>query len=69
MRLHEGEPFKKVYGPVFAYLNSVSGVHGSEQVLWSDAVLQVLQLTTLKYHIKDVLILEVNVIDDFFLFT
>ncbi|XP_022638462.1 probable rhamnogalacturonate lyase B [Vigna radiata var. radiata] len=40
MTLHEGEPFKKVYGPVFAYLNSVSRVHHSEQVLWSDAVQQ-----------------------------
>jgi len=50
MTLQEGEPFKKVYGPVFAYLNSVSRVHDSEQVLWSDAVQQVLQLTTLKYQ-------------------
>ncbi|KAG5017080.1 hypothetical protein JHK85_023216 [Glycine max] len=39
MALKEGEPFKKVYGPVFAYLNSVSSGHDS-QALWSDAVQQ-----------------------------
>jgi len=69
MTLHEGDPFKKVYGPVFVYLNSVSRVHDSEKVLWSDAVQQVPQLTTLQYHLKNQLISDFNVIDEFFSFT
>ncbi|KAK7361048.1 hypothetical protein VNO77_03075 [Canavalia gladiata] len=39
MAFQEGEPFRKVYGPVFAYLNSVSSGHDS-QALWTDAVRQ-----------------------------
>ncbi|KAK7386695.1 hypothetical protein VNO78_27030 [Psophocarpus tetragonolobus] len=39
MAIKEGESFKKVYGPVFAYLNSVASGHNS-QALWSDAVEQ-----------------------------
>lgn len=37
----EGETYKKVFGPVFVYLNSVSSKKFSH-VLWSDAVRQVL---------------------------
>ncbi|XP_061361401.1 probable rhamnogalacturonate lyase B [Gastrolobium bilobum] len=37
MAFQEGEPFKKVYGPFFVYLNSVSSGHDDSQVLWNDA--------------------------------
>lgn len=41
MAFEEGETYKKVFGPVFIYLNSASS-DDSKQSLWSDAVLQVL---------------------------
>ena len=67
MALKEGEPFKKVYGPVFAYLNSVSSGHDS-QALWSDAVQQVLyneqhlnitlKVCSLKFNLTDFFFLD-----------
>ncbi|XP_004509710.1 uncharacterized protein [Cicer arietinum] len=39
MAFEEGETYKKVFGPVFIYLNSASS-DDSKQSLWSDAVLQ-----------------------------
>jgi len=40
MGFQEGEGYKKVFGPVFAYVNSASGEDGTLS-LWSDAVQQV----------------------------
>lgn len=36
------EPWKKVYGPVFVYLNSLSDGGGNPLLLWEDAKEQVL---------------------------
>lgn len=35
-----GEPWKKVFGPIFVYLNSISGKN-SYQALWANAKKQV----------------------------
>jgi len=40
MAFQEGEAYKKVFGPVFAYVNSASREDGTLS-LWSDAVQQV----------------------------
>ena len=40
MAFQEGETYKKVFGPVFVYLNSVSPQEESV-ALWSDAVQKV----------------------------
>lgn len=40
MTFQEGETYKKVYGPVFVYLNSLSS-NEDPHTLWSDAVQQV----------------------------
>ncbi|XP_059624760.1 probable rhamnogalacturonate lyase B isoform X4 [Cornus florida] len=37
LKLRNGEPWKKVYGPVFIYLNSVSNDERHQQNLWEDA--------------------------------
>ncbi|KAK7361044.1 hypothetical protein VNO77_03070 [Canavalia gladiata] len=39
MVFEEGETYKKVFGPVFAYVNSAKGLNGTLS-LWSDAVQQ-----------------------------
>lgn len=39
VNLKEGEPWKKVFGPVFFYLNSDSG--NNHSTLWEDAKRQV----------------------------
>jgi len=41
MAFEEGETYKKVFGPVFVYLNSDSSKNDTA-TLWSDAVQQVL---------------------------
>ena len=55
MAFKKGEPFKKVYGPVFVYLNSVPRGHDAP-ALWNDAKRQVLLLIALNV-IKNVLII------------
>lgn len=50
MAFQEGEPFNKVYGPFFVYLNSVPNGHDS-QALWTNAAQQVLFITSLKFTI------------------
>lgn len=40
MKFEDGEPWKKVFGPVFVYLNSVSNESDALQ-LWRDAKQQV----------------------------
>lgn len=40
MSFQGGEPYKKVFGPVFAYINSVSSENDTLS-LWSDAVQKV----------------------------
>lgn len=42
MAFKEGETYKKVFGPVFVYLNSVSSDE-DPQTLWTDAVNQVIK--------------------------
>ncbi|KAF6136789.1 hypothetical protein GIB67_036988 [Kingdonia uniflora] len=37
LRFVNGEPWKKVYGPVFIYLNSVSNNQNAHKTLWNDA--------------------------------
>ncbi|KAK9110774.1 hypothetical protein Sjap_018834 [Stephania japonica] len=37
LRFEEGEPWKKVFGPVFAYLNSASDAEDPYTALWEDA--------------------------------
>lgn len=40
LNIEDGEPWKKVFGPIFVYLNSLS--HGGDfQKLWEDANKQV----------------------------
>lgn len=45
LKLKEGEPWKKVFGPVFLYLNSVED-KADALSLWDDAKQQVLFQTT-----------------------
>lgn len=40
MKFEEGEAWKKVFGPIFVYLNSVSSENDSQK-LWVDAKEQV----------------------------
>ena len=42
-RFRKGEPWKKVFGPVFIYLNRVEK-EGSPLILWNDAKSQVIHL-------------------------
>lgn len=42
MKFEEGEAWKKVFGPVLVYLNSVPTVTGTPGSLWEDAKRQVL---------------------------
>lgn len=42
LKFKEGEPWKKVFGPVFIYLNSYPGSEEPNQALWKDAKNQVL---------------------------
>jgi len=44
MEFQEGETYKKVFGPVFVYLNTASS-ENEKLSLWSDAVQQVLFLS------------------------
>ncbi|XP_076933266.1 uncharacterized protein LOC143599106 [Bidens hawaiensis] len=45
MQFRDGKPWKKVFGPVFIYLNSVTTKNGSHRSLWDDAKLQMLAQT------------------------
>ncbi|XP_076930910.1 uncharacterized protein LOC143595882 [Bidens hawaiensis] len=45
MQFRDGEPWKKVFGPVFIYLNSVTTKKDSHLSLWDDAKLQMLAQT------------------------
>jgi rhamnogalacturonan endolyase len=40
MKFEDREPWKKVFGPIFVYLNSVSSKNDSQK-LWEDAKNQV----------------------------
>ncbi|KAE8010477.1 hypothetical protein FH972_006845 [Carpinus fangiana] len=42
MNFEEGEPWKKVFGPIFVYLNSASSQNNPQQVLWENAKEQML---------------------------
>lgn len=42
LRFRNGEPWKKVFGPVFIYLNSVASDDEDILTLWTDAKEQVL---------------------------
>lgn len=53
IRLKDGEYWKKVYGPVFVYLNSAA----VERDAWQDAKAQVLVLLQLYYDIEFITIL------------
>jgi rhamnogalacturonan endolyase len=41
VNFEEGEPWKKVFGPIFVYLNSASSQNNPQQVLWENAKEQV----------------------------
>jgi rhamnogalacturonan endolyase len=41
MSFEEGEPWKKVFGPIFVYLNSLSSPPNNPQQLWANAKEQV----------------------------
>lgn len=58
--LRDGEQWKKVYGPIFVYLNSDAGSGPSS--LWQDAKRQVLfySLTKTKYLISSQFLLNLN---------
>lgn len=48
MNFEEGETYKKVFGPIFVYLNSAS--HKSNKITpWSDAVQRVLNKIIIIY--------------------
>lgn len=41
LRFRNGEPWKKVFGPIFVYLNSISSDNEEILTLWTDAKEQV----------------------------
>lgn len=52
MRFREGEAWKKVFGPVFTYLNSDPTGTDNPGSLWEDAKNQVFFLTFFRKEIK-----------------
>lgn len=49
LRFRNGEPWKKVFGPVYIYLNSVSSDDEDILTLWTDAKEQVLIYVTIQF--------------------
>lgn len=57
LKFEEGEQWKKVFGPVFMYLNSSSTEEEDPLTLWKDAKNQV---STKPFHVSTFLYSEVH---------
>lgn len=52
VEFRNGEPWKKVFGPVFTYLNSAPAGKDPHTVLWANAKNQVLHFSNFQHYFQ-----------------